>query len=66
MKKLHHICKELKDENEIAIIKKYGYIGKRFTVVFTSKIIYIITITYIIDIYTFPIKSSHLIYSKFY
>ncbi|XP_019889728.1 uncharacterized protein LOC105286930 isoform X2 [Ooceraea biroi] len=33
---LHHICEQLKDENEIAIIEKYGYKGKRFTTVLTA------------------------------
>ncbi|XP_071562703.1 uncharacterized protein [Temnothorax nylanderi] len=31
MEELQHICDELEDENEIAIIKKYGNEAKRFT-----------------------------------
>lgn len=36
---LHRTCDQLKDVNEIAIIEKYGYKGKRFTTVLTGKII---------------------------
>ncbi|XP_029680520.1 uncharacterized protein LOC115246073 [Formica exsecta] len=32
---LLHICNKLKDANEIAIINKYGYNGKRYTVALT-------------------------------
>lgn len=39
MTTLHNACKELKDKNEIAIIEKYGYSGKRFTIIVISKII---------------------------
>ncbi|KAL6433504.1 hypothetical protein ACFW04_006542 [Cataglyphis niger] len=35
LEQLLHIYNELKDENEIAIIDKYGYNGKRYTVVLT-------------------------------
>jgi len=38
--KLQYICNELKDENEIAIIEKYGYIAKRYTIALTGKIIF--------------------------
>jgi len=38
--KLQYICNELKDENEIAIIEKYGYIAKRYTIALMGKIIF--------------------------
>ncbi|KAH0946926.1 hypothetical protein HN011_010784 [Eciton burchellii] len=66
MKKLHHICKELKDENEIAIIKKYGYIGKRFTVVFTMLAFLVIFSLFVSQIFpiildiVLPINGSRL------
>lgn len=34
MTELHHECKELKDQNEIAIIERYGYTARRFTLAF--------------------------------
>ncbi|XP_032680614.1 uncharacterized protein LOC116848534 [Odontomachus brunneus] len=33
LKKLQEICSELKDENEIAIIKRYGYRGRQITII---------------------------------
>ncbi|XP_026823607.1 uncharacterized protein LOC105280156 isoform X3 [Ooceraea biroi] len=33
LEKLQHMCNELKDQNEIAIIKKYGNTAKRYTTV---------------------------------
>ncbi|EZA54423.1 hypothetical protein X777_05655 [Ooceraea biroi] len=35
LENLQYVCSELKDENEIAIIKKYGHIAKCFAIVFT-------------------------------
>ncbi|RLU25718.1 ObirOr5-9E38 [Ooceraea biroi] len=35
LKNLQYICSELKDENEIIIIKRYGYIAKWLAIVFT-------------------------------
>jgi len=47
--KLQYICNELKDENEIAIIKKYGYTAKRYTITLTSKIfIFLHAVTFFI------------------
>jgi len=34
---LQHICDELKDENEIAIITKYGNIANRYTTIIMRK-----------------------------
>lgn len=34
---LQHICNELKDKNEIAIIKKYGNNAKRYTAIVICK-----------------------------
>jgi len=39
MKRLHYTCTELKNENEIAIIHKYGCEVKRYTIILTSKLI---------------------------
>jgi len=39
MKQLHYACTELKNENEIAIIHKYGCEAKRYTTILTSKLI---------------------------
>jgi len=38
LEKLQYICNELKNEDEIAIIKKYGNDAKRLTFVFSCKI----------------------------
>jgi hypothetical protein len=38
LKKLQNICNELKNEDEIAIIKKYGNDSKRLTFVISCKI----------------------------
>jgi len=38
LEKLQYICNELKNEDEIAIIKKYGNDAKRLTVVISCKI----------------------------
>jgi len=46
LEKLQYICNELKNEDEIAIIKKYGNDSKRLTFVFSCKIL--IDIYYII------------------
>ncbi|KAL6425015.1 hypothetical protein ACFW04_009373 [Cataglyphis niger] len=35
LEQLQYICNELKDENEFAIIKKYGYYTRRCTAIFT-------------------------------
>lgn len=40
MEQLQRICNDLKDINEIAIIERYGSHAKRYTVVFTCKIIF--------------------------
>jgi len=37
LEELQHICNELKDENEIAIIKNYGDNLNRFTFIITCK-----------------------------
>jgi len=37
MLQIQKICDALKDENEIAIIEKYNYNAKRYTILFTSK-----------------------------
>jgi len=37
MEYLRNSYNSLRDENEIAIYDKYGMIGKRITVIFTSK-----------------------------
>jgi len=39
MKQLHYACTELKDKKEITIIHKYGCHAKRYTTIFTSKLI---------------------------
>jgi len=39
MEQLLHVCNELKDEREIAIIDAYGCNGKRYTIALTGKII---------------------------
>ncbi|XP_050460090.1 odorant receptor 4-like [Cataglyphis hispanica] len=35
LEQLQYICNELRDKNELAIIKKYGYYTRRFTAIFT-------------------------------
>lgn len=37
LEKLQEFCNELKDENEIAIIERYGYSGKRYTAVIAGE-----------------------------
>jgi len=39
---LQYIYDKLKDEKEIAIIKKYGHNAKRYTAVFTGKIFFML------------------------
>lgn len=39
MERIQQICNELKDENEINIMKEYGNSVKRYTIVIISKII---------------------------
>ncbi|XP_019699783.1 uncharacterized protein LOC109504422 [Harpegnathos saltator] len=39
LEKLQHICNGLEDKNEVAIIEKYGYDGKRYTTNIISKTI---------------------------
>jgi len=41
LEQLQHACNELKNKNEIAIIEKYGRIGKNQTIAIMSKILYI-------------------------
>jgi len=49
---LQYICNELKDENEIAIIRRYGYNAKYYTIALTGKTISIYTtIFYLIYYY---------------
>ncbi|RLU21764.1 hypothetical protein DMN91_006140 [Ooceraea biroi] len=36
LEQLQHICNQLKDENEVAIIKKYGNYAKQYAAIFTS------------------------------
>jgi len=38
LEKLQYICNELRDEDEFAIIKKYGNDSKRFTFIISCKI----------------------------
>ncbi|XP_032687826.1 uncharacterized protein LOC116851994 [Odontomachus brunneus] len=40
LEELQHICGKIKDENELAIIKKYGNISKRYTVWLTTSAIF--------------------------
>lgn len=37
MEQLQNVCNELKDENEIAIIEKYGTKAKYFTIIIIRK-----------------------------
>jgi len=37
MKQLHYACIEVKDKNEIAIIHKYGWNARQYTMIFTSE-----------------------------
>jgi len=37
MEQLQHMCDNLKDSNEIAIMDKYGNNAKRYTIILTSK-----------------------------
>jgi len=37
LEQLQHVCNEIKNKNEIAIIEKYGHIGKHQTRIITSK-----------------------------
>lgn len=39
--KLQHVCNELKDKNEIAIIEKYGYIARCYTAGLIGRIIFL-------------------------
>ena len=41
LEQLQRVCNEIKNKNEIAIIEKYGRIGKHQTRIIMSKIIYI-------------------------
>lgn len=41
LERLQNVCDELKDENEIAIIEKYGYKAKRYTYAIICKITYV-------------------------
>jgi hypothetical protein len=38
---LQHAFNKLKDENEIAIVEKYSFIAKRYTIALTGKAIFI-------------------------
>jgi len=38
LEKLQYICNELKNDDEIAIIKEYGNDSKRFTLIISCKI----------------------------
>jgi len=38
---LQHICDELRDKNEIAIIKEYGRNAKRYTIILLCKTLYV-------------------------
>jgi len=37
MKQLHYACTEIKDKNEIAIIYKYGWNARRYTIILSNK-----------------------------
>ena len=37
---LEHICNQVKDKNEVAIIEEYNYIARRHTIILTSKKIF--------------------------
>lgn len=39
MEQLQRICDTIQDKNEIAIIEQYANNGKRYTIIFISKII---------------------------
>lgn len=40
MEQLQHMCNNLKDNNEIVIVKKYANIAKFYTIMLTSKILF--------------------------
>lgn len=41
MEQLQHMCDNLKDNNEIAIVEKYSNYAKRYTTILTSKILFL-------------------------
>jgi len=47
---LQHACDELEDENEIAILKKYNYTAKYYTITLACKIF---SELYIFNLYIF-------------
>jgi len=53
---LQHVYDKLKDEKEIAIIKKYGYNVKRYTAAFMGKVrIFHLITSFLINIYIIKI-----------
>jgi hypothetical protein len=41
LEKLQYVCNELKDDNEIAIFRKYGNNAKRYTVIIICKKVFL-------------------------
>ena len=37
---LEHVCNQVKDKNEVAIIEEYNYTARRDTIMLTRKIIF--------------------------
>ena len=37
---LEHICNQIKDKNEVAIINEYNYTARRYTIILTGKKIF--------------------------
>lgn len=68
LEQLLHICNELNDENEIAIINEYGCNGKHYTVGLTGKKIFLVCIIIYIFSYLFiyilickmPLLKNHI------
>jgi len=46
MEQLQHIYNNIRDNNEIAIVEKYGSKAKHYTAVLTSKIYVLISISF--------------------
>jgi hypothetical protein len=40
LRQLQHVCNELKEEKEIAIMEKYGWNAKYYTIILICKIIF--------------------------
>jgi len=62
---LQHACDKLEDESKIAILKKYNYTAKCYTIALASKIllnIYIYIYIYIYLIATLLLYTIYLLY----